>query len=76
MILNSDDEKYGGSGVEAEIVDEEDDEWMYRPNALILKLPPLAGVVLKQKKHKKHNNKTDKAQGKDDKSDAVKKPSK
>ncbi len=50
VILNSDDEKYGGSGVKAEIVDEEDDEWMYRPNAIILKLPPLAGVVLKQKK--------------------------
>ncbi|MGZ5188423.1 MAG: 1,4-alpha-glucan branching protein GlgB [Kaistella sp.] len=49
VILNSDDEKYGGSGVKAEIVDEEDDEWMYRPTAIILKLPPLAGVVLKQK---------------------------
>ena len=49
VILNSDDEKYGGSGVKAEIVDEEDDEWMYRPNAIILKLPPLSGVVLKQK---------------------------
>lgn len=48
VILNSDDEKYAGSGVKAEIVDEEDDEWMYRPNAIILKLPPLAGVVLKK----------------------------
>ena len=50
VILNSDDEKYGGSGVKAEVVDEEDDEWMYRPNAIVLKLPPLAGMVLKQKK--------------------------
>ena len=50
VILNSDDEKYAGSGVAAEIVDEEDDEWMYRPNAIILKLPPLSGVILKQKK--------------------------
>lgn len=50
VILNSDDEKYGGSGVKAEIVDEEDDEWMYRPNAIVLTLPPLAGVILKQKK--------------------------
>jgi len=49
VILNSDDEKYGGSGVKAEITDEEDEEWMYRPNAIILKLPPLSGVVLKQK---------------------------
>ncbi len=53
VILNSDDEKYGGSGVKAEIVDEEDDEWMFRPNSIVLKLPPLAGVVLKQKKIKK-----------------------
>ena len=51
VILNSDDEKYGGSGVKAEIVDEEDDEWMYRPNAIVLKLPPLAGVVLRMKKN-------------------------
>ena len=50
VILNSDDEKYGGSGVHTEIVDEEDDEWMFRPNAIILKLPALSGVVLKQKK--------------------------
>lgn len=50
VILNSDDEKYGGSGVKAEVVDEDDDEWMYRPNAIVLTLPPLAGVVLKQKK--------------------------
>ena len=49
VILNSDDEKYGGSGVKAEIVDEEDDEWMFRPNAIILNLPALSGVVLKQK---------------------------
>lgn len=49
VILNSDDEKYGGSGVTAEILDEEDDEWMRRPNSITLKLPPLSGVVLKQK---------------------------
>ena len=50
VILNSDDKKFGGSGVLAEILDEDDDEWMYRPNSLVLRLPPLAGVVLKQKK--------------------------
>ncbi len=49
VILNSDDTRFGGSGVIPEIIDEEDDEWMFRPNAIILKLPPLAGVVLKQK---------------------------
>ncbi len=48
VILNSDDEKYGGSDVKATILDEQDDEWMYRPNAIILNLPPLAGVLLKQ----------------------------
>ena len=53
VILNSDDEEFAGSGVQAEIVDEEDDEWMYRANAIILKLPPLAGVILRQKKAQK-----------------------
>ena len=53
VILNSDDEKYGGSGVAAEIIDEEDDEWMFRPNNILLKLPPLSGVVLKQLKNTK-----------------------
>lgn len=50
VILNSDDQQYGGSGINAEIVDEEDDEWMYRANAIILKLPPLSGVILRQKR--------------------------
>lgn len=50
VILNSDDKKFGGSGVLPEILDEDDDEWMYRANSLVLRLPPLAGVVLKQKK--------------------------
>ncbi|AYO58850.1 glycogen-branching enzyme [Chryseobacterium sp. 6424] len=47
VILNSDEKKFGGSGVMAEIIDEEDDEWMYRPNNIVLRLPPLAGVILK-----------------------------
>lgn len=53
VILNSDDEEFAGSGVNTEIIDEEDDEWMYRANAIILKLPPLAGVILRQKKAQK-----------------------
>ena len=53
VILNSDDEQFAGSGVIAEIVDEEDDEWMYKPNAIVLKLPPLSGVILRQKKKEK-----------------------
>jgi len=50
LLLNSDDIDFGGSGVKAEILDEEDDEWMYRPNSIILRLPPLAGVILKKVK--------------------------
>lgn len=79
VILNSDDEKYGGSGVKAEIIDEEDDEWMYRPNAIILKLPPLAGVVLKQKKTPEERKKAaaDTSEIKDGKKPAAeKKPAK
>lgn len=49
VILNSDETIYGGSGVNAEIVDEEDSHWMYQPNNITLRLPPLAGVVLKKK---------------------------
>ena len=57
VILNSDDEKYGGSGVIAEVIDEEDDEWMFRPNAIIVKLPALSGVVLKKLKNTLKKNK-------------------
>ena len=57
VILNSDDEQYAGSGVKAEIIDEEDESWMFRPNAIILRLPPLAGVVLKRKKQNKMTTK-------------------
>ncbi len=49
VILNSDDIQFGGSGVDAEIIDEEDDEWMFRKNSIILKLPALSGVILRQK---------------------------
>lgn len=58
IILNSDEHKYGGSGVEAIILDEEDDEWMFRPNNIVVKLPPLSGIILKQKKEKKAPKKT------------------
>lgn len=57
VILNSDDEQYAGSGVKAEIIDEEDESWMFRPNAIILRLPPLAGVVLKRRKQDKMTTK-------------------
>lgn len=60
VILNSDDEQYAGSGVKAEIIDEEDESWMFRPNAIILRLPPLAGIVLKRRKQDKMTTKQSK----------------
>jgi len=54
VIFNSDDERYNGSGVKPEIIKEQSEPWMNRPNSIILKLPPLAGVVLKMKKDKKY----------------------
>ncbi|SHL65734.1 1,4-alpha-glucan branching protein GlgB [Chryseobacterium polytrichastri] len=54
VVFNSDDEKYNGSGVKAEVIKEQSERWMNRPNSIILKLPPLAGVVLKMEKDKKY----------------------
>ena len=48
VILNSDDVQFGGSGVTAEIIAKEEEEWMHRKNSIILKLPALSGVVLRQ----------------------------
>lgn len=54
VILNSDDEKYSGSGVEPEILDEKYEEWRGYTKTMTVKLPPLAGIVLRQKKDKKY----------------------
>ncbi|MCX8532267.1 1,4-alpha-glucan branching protein GlgB [Chryseobacterium luquanense] len=54
VVLNSDDEKYSGSGVEANIFREDHDEWMNRPRSISLNLPALSGIVLKQRKDKKY----------------------
>lgn len=54
IIFNSDDKKYNGSGVETTIFREENEEWMSRPKSIFLKLPPLAGIVLKMKKDRKY----------------------
>jgi 1,4-alpha-glucan branching enzyme len=54
VILNSDDEKYSGSGVEPEILEEKDEEWRGYPKSMTVKLPPLAGIILRQKKDKKY----------------------
>ncbi len=54
VIFNSDNDKYGGSGVETSVFKEEHDECMNRPKSIFLKLPPLSGIVLKMKKDKKY----------------------
>ncbi|MFS4427909.1 1,4-alpha-glucan branching protein GlgB [Chryseobacterium sp. S90] len=54
VILNSDDEKYSGSGVEPEILEEKYEEWRGYPKSMTVKLPPLAGIILRQKKDKKY----------------------
>ncbi|MCW3168963.1 1,4-alpha-glucan branching protein GlgB [Chryseobacterium sp. 09-1422] len=54
VIFNSDDEKYNGSGVETTIFKEENEEWMNREKSISLKLPPLAGIVLKMTKDRKY----------------------
>ncbi|WP_426475956.1 1,4-alpha-glucan branching protein GlgB [Chryseobacterium balustinum] len=54
VVLNSDDEKYSGSGVEANIFREDHDEWMNRPRSISLNLPALSGIVLRQKKDKNY----------------------
>lgn len=54
VVLNSDDEKYSGSGVKANIFREDHDEWMNRPRSISLNLPALSGIVLRQRKDKKY----------------------
>ena len=50
VILNSDEEKYSGSGVEATISQRLEEGWNNRQNSIVIKLPPLSGLVLKQSK--------------------------
>ncbi|WP_404987242.1 1,4-alpha-glucan branching protein GlgB [Chryseobacterium sp. M5] len=54
VVLNSDDEKYNGSGVDANIFREDHDEWMNRPRSISLNLPALSGIILRQRKDKKY----------------------
>lgn len=54
VVFNSDDKKYGGSDVEPDIFKERNEQWMNHPKSISIKLPPLAGVVLRQKKDKKY----------------------
>ena len=50
VILNSDEGKYSGSGVEAVISQRLEEGWNNRKNSIIIKLPPLSGLILKQHK--------------------------
>lgn len=49
ILLNSDDEIYGGSGMLCEAVEAESVHWMNKDYSANLNLPPLGGVVLKRK---------------------------
>ena len=48
VIFNSDDAKYSGSGIEAVISQELNEGWDNRENSIVVRLPPLSGIVLKQ----------------------------
>ena len=48
VILNSDDQEFGGSGVKAEVKWYEETAWMRKPHAMVITLPPLSGLILKQ----------------------------
>ena len=51
-ILNSDSEFYDGSNVGNEqVIAAQPTEWMGRPHSLVLTLPPLAGLVLRRRRH-------------------------
>ena len=52
VILNSDDKAFGGSGIEAEIKWYEETGWNNKPNSMIITLPPLSGLILKQTEKK------------------------
>ncbi|MBB6370247.1 1,4-alpha-glucan branching protein GlgB [Chryseobacterium shigense] len=54
VIFNSDDQKYSGSGTDADILNEKHEEWRRYPKSITVKLPPLAGIILRQRKDKKY----------------------
>lgn len=56
VIFNSDDEQYAGSGVKADIFNEEYEEYMGHQKSISINLPPLAGIVLKRKDKKFKQN--------------------
>ncbi|MFZ4928813.1 1,4-alpha-glucan branching protein GlgB [Chryseobacterium sp. Mn2064] len=54
VIFNSDDDEYSGSGVESEVIEEKYEEWRGHQKTMVLNLPPLAGIILRQRKDKKY----------------------
>lgn len=54
VIFNSDDEEYNGSGVTSEILEEKHEDGTEHQKFMTLKLPPLAGIILRQQKDKKY----------------------
>jgi 1,4-alpha-glucan branching enzyme len=62
VVFNSDDEKYAGSGVRADIFRQEEEECKGYQKSISINLPPLSGIVLrkaeiKQKKSTLNKNK-------------------
>ena len=55
VILNSDAPEFGGSGVVPEIKWYEETPWNNKPNSMIVTLPPLSGIILKQTEKTKRN---------------------
>jgi len=58
VIFNSDDEKYGGSGVVSNIFNERDAEYGGYPKSIGINLSPLAGIILRQEKDTKYKRNT------------------
>ncbi|UOE39582.1 1,4-alpha-glucan branching protein GlgB [Chryseobacterium oryzae] len=54
VILNSDNHLYGGSGVDAHIFKKTNEPCMNKKQSMYINLPPLSGIVLRQKKDKKN----------------------
>jgi 1,4-alpha-glucan branching enzyme len=45
-VLSSDSHYYGGSNVGNDVVQTEPTPWMDQPHSIVLRLPPLGGLVL------------------------------
>ncbi len=55
VLLNTDEERYGGSGVTQSELSAESVPWMGKDWSAVLTLPPLAGVVLKRSDNRNKN---------------------